>query len=35
MNHLTQKTRTLFLLLLCVAVSFAHESIAQIPKQYL
>ena len=35
MNHLTQKTRNLFLLLLCVAVSFAQESIAQIPKQYL
>jgi cephalosporin-C deacetylase len=35
MNHLTQKTRTLFFLLLCVAVSFAQESIAQIPKQYL
>ena len=35
MKHLTQKTRTLFLLLLFAAVSFAQESIAQIPKQYL
>ena len=35
MNPFSQKTRTLFLLQLFLAVNFAQESIAQIPRQYL
>ena len=35
MNYLTRKTQHLFVLLIFLAVSFSHESIAQIPRQYL